>query len=588
MSRAADGRSKGGTVMTRVSKAMPVGLSLAAMTVALSALLASGANATVPQATQLEGALVTEGFGPTTDGPYDLTFRLYAEAQGGTAVWSEGPVKVTVKNGTFAYRLGTVLPLTSVAIAAAKFISFQVGADPELARKALSSSPFALRSGLAEAIDCSGCLPLSVLDPAIFSGFAKVADLATVATSGQYADLTGTPDLSVFAIAANLATVATTGAYADLSGTPDVTVYAQASALQDYAKVAALSDYAKAADLHKSATTGSFADVADAPVVVAVGQACGSGLVVQGIKEDGTVDCVVSKAAPLKADDIAVVSNGLVTNVFSDSFASTKVPVAIPDNNPTGASDPIVVGDVGIAQKLTVTVKVIGNTDITGVTVNLIDPTGTKFVLYAKGGVKGANIDTSYPDKTTPVSGDLTTWAGKNPKGTWYLQVIDVAFVNNTTDGQLVAWSVNVQTLSTKKVRINGDLIVGGTLSIGAGSIFPTGTIMPFNLAACPTGWVQANGGNSTFDMTGRMPIGVGNVVYGGAISSNAAGGSHMWRLYATGGNGARGYNYSSDFQTFGYGWQGESEITWSTSQGWSGYYNHLPPYTGVLYCQKQ
>ena len=109
MSRAADGRSKGGTVMTRVSKAMPVGLSLAAMTVALSALLASGANATVPQATQLEGALVTEGFGPTTDGPYDLTFRLYAEAQGGTAVWSEGPVKVTVKKpgaplgGIFAY-----------------------------------------------------------------------------------------------------------------------------------------------------------------------------------------------------------------------------------------------------------------------------------------------------------------------------------------------------------------------------------------------------------------------------------------------------------------------------------------------------
>ena len=45
----------------------------------------------------------------------------------------------------------------------------------------------------------------------INSDKAEVSSLATVATSGLYADLSGTP---------SLATVATTGSYSDLSGLP--------------------------------------------------------------------------------------------------------------------------------------------------------------------------------------------------------------------------------------------------------------------------------------------------------------------------------------------------------------------------------
>lgn len=47
-------------------------------------------------------------------------------------------------------------------------------------------------------------------------------DLATVATTGDYDDLVGKPDLSVYAESANLATVATTGDYADLSNRPSI------------------------------------------------------------------------------------------------------------------------------------------------------------------------------------------------------------------------------------------------------------------------------------------------------------------------------------------------------------------------------
>ena len=48
---------------------------------------------------------------------------------------------------------------------------------------------------------------------AVVLSASDVSGLATVATSGAYSDLSGTP---------SLATVATTGAYSDLSGTPDV------------------------------------------------------------------------------------------------------------------------------------------------------------------------------------------------------------------------------------------------------------------------------------------------------------------------------------------------------------------------------
>jgi hypothetical protein len=46
-----------------------------------------------------------------------------------------------------------------------------------------------------------------------FAKYTPTADLATVATTGAYSDLSGTP---------SLATVATTGAYSDLSGTPSI------------------------------------------------------------------------------------------------------------------------------------------------------------------------------------------------------------------------------------------------------------------------------------------------------------------------------------------------------------------------------
>lgn len=52
--------------------------------------------------------------------------------------------------------------------------------------------------------------------------YTPTSSLASVATTGAYSSLSGTPDLSIYAQSANLATVATSGSYADLSNKPTI------------------------------------------------------------------------------------------------------------------------------------------------------------------------------------------------------------------------------------------------------------------------------------------------------------------------------------------------------------------------------
>ena len=79
--------------------------------------------------------------------------------------------------------------------------------------------------------------------------YARIADLAAVAFSGDYDDLENKPDLSVFARSADLATVATTGSYSDLSDKPDLSVFALSSSLATVA------------------TSGSYNDLTDTPTI---------------------------------------------------------------------------------------------------------------------------------------------------------------------------------------------------------------------------------------------------------------------------------------------------------------------------------
>lgn len=109
------------------------------------------------------------------------------------------------------------------------------------------------------------------------SGKANIADLATVATSGSYSDLVNRPSLGTMASesaadytkSADLSTVATTGAYSDLTGKPTLGS-AAASSATDFA-TAAQGDLADSAvqpsDLATVATSGAYTDLTGTPTI---------------------------------------------------------------------------------------------------------------------------------------------------------------------------------------------------------------------------------------------------------------------------------------------------------------------------------
>jgi hypothetical protein len=169
------------------------------------------------------------------------------------------------------------------------------------------------------------------------------------------------------------------------------------------------------------------------------------------------------------------ISNDLIWNQFTDSMSGAK-DVQIKDGFSAGVTDTLAFPDVGLTQKLWVDLNV-SNSDVSKVVVELYGPgMSTPYLLY-NGGKTGSAVVAKYNDGDALVSGDMNKdWLGKNIKGNWSITVKDTAAITVPPgtpafvyDGKF-NWSMSIQTLSSKKVQIKGNLLVDGSVKVGIDS----------------------------------------------------------------------------------------------------------------------
>jgi hypothetical protein len=100
------------------------------------------AVAASPPVIPVQGVL-TDANGTPLDAPVDIRFAIYDAETGGQEVWSETQ-NVAVQNGLFVAYLGQVNPLDLSVFKTHDdlWLGMQVGADPEMARIYLGSTPF--------------------------------------------------------------------------------------------------------------------------------------------------------------------------------------------------------------------------------------------------------------------------------------------------------------------------------------------------------------------------------------------------------------------------------------------------------------
>ena len=223
-------------------------------------------------------AVVRDGYNrlvPDTDIPVMVSVSI-----GGTEKYYEERTVRSNHNGVVSFSIGgdgrtwpvsghpgdelsTLSGWNNAAIA----VTFRLSGGDVTVNSPVSAVPYALEAANVPAAQVNA-------DWNATSGVAEILNkpnLATVATTGDYGDLSNTPDLTVYATNArlndtaaairadfptqlqadwtettitsaayiqnkpNLATVATTGDYGDLSNTPDLTVYATNARLNDTA-----------------------------------------------------------------------------------------------------------------------------------------------------------------------------------------------------------------------------------------------------------------------------------------------------------------------------------------------------------------
>jgi hypothetical protein len=153
----------------------------------------------VPRLVQFSGVL-RDGAGRTVTGAANVTFAIYAEQEGGAAIWSETQNVLADANGHYSAVLGAAtaggFPAELFGTGESRWLGVAVARQAEVPRALLASVPYALKAGDAQTL---GGLPASSYvtteqlaarttatpSTTIFAGGASAAEVAPAATPAE-------------------------------------------------------------------------------------------------------------------------------------------------------------------------------------------------------------------------------------------------------------------------------------------------------------------------------------------------------------------------------------------------------------------
>jgi hypothetical protein len=92
-----------------------------------------------------QGILKSSSGTPVPNGAYNLTFRIFEQSSGGSALWTSGAIPVTTSNGLFSTLIGPI----SLPFDTTYYISVQVQGDAEMSRQRMTMSPYSASSDTA-------------------------------------------------------------------------------------------------------------------------------------------------------------------------------------------------------------------------------------------------------------------------------------------------------------------------------------------------------------------------------------------------------------------------------------------------------
>lgn len=116
----------------------------------------------------IQGTLKENNGAVVTDGEYAVTFKLYNNPTGGSALWSEEAI-ISVAGGIYNHFLGSVNPLNGSNFSNILYVGVKIGAYELTPRTELTYAPYAFA---VREVACSGAvgdIKYSILRPAQFA-----------------------------------------------------------------------------------------------------------------------------------------------------------------------------------------------------------------------------------------------------------------------------------------------------------------------------------------------------------------------------------------------------------------------------------